>query len=56
MVSLRGRWGSLVTARRYIDDGVATMATISFTSWQVAQFSILGFELRNWLRALAKRF
>ena len=56
VVSVRGRWGNVLTARRYIDDGVATMASIAFSPWQVAQFAILGSELREWLRALAKRF
>ena len=56
VVSVRGRWGNVLTARRYIDDGVATMASIAFSPWQVAQFSILGSELREWLRELAKRF
>ena len=51
-VSLRGRWGSLVTARRYIDDGVATMASISYDDWQLREFAILGREFRDWLRAL----
>ena len=56
IVSLRGRWGSLITARRYIDDGVATMASIAYTPWQVTQFAILGAELPAWLRELARRY
>ena len=55
VVALRGRWGSLTTARRYIDDGVATMAAIAFTPWQTSQFIILGAEFRAWLRALQSR-
>ena len=52
VVALRGRWGSLTTARRYIDDGVATMASISFTPWQTTQFLALGAEFRSWLSEL----
>jgi hypothetical protein len=56
VVALRGRWGAVLTARRYIDDGVATMASIAFSPWQSAQFAVLGSELREWLRELESRF
>ena len=56
VVSIRGRWGAVLTARRYIDDGVATMAAISFSAWQLHQFAVLGAELRAWLRRLAVQF
>ena len=52
-VCLRGRWGNIVTCRRYIDDGCATLAAIDFSDSQVRNFAALGAEFRTWVRRIA---
>ena len=50
-VASRGRWSSLTTTRRYIDDGVAALATLQLSAWQEQQMQALA---RVWHRFLAE--
>ena len=46
-VAERGRWASIPTARRYIDDGIATQASLMLTDSQHSQFTLLAAELQD---------
>ena len=48
----RGRWASVPTARRYIDDGIATQASLMLTDFQHSQFTLLAAEFQAFVATL----
>ena len=52
LVAVRGRWSTLTTTRRYVDDAMATLATLRLSDWQRSNFEALGGEFRTFLRQL----
>ena len=50
-VAHRGRWASLPTCRRYIDDAASALANLRFNDWQRGQLSALGECYRVWAAA-----
>ena len=47
-VAHRGRWASLPTCKRYIEDAASDVANLRFTDWQRGQLSALGECYRIW--------
>ena len=52
-VAERGRWASLTTTRRYIDDGVAALAGLLLTDFQERNFAALAAEFKSYINDLA---
>ena len=51
----RGRWNSLTTARRYLEDAAAQTATLAIPETQRAQLAILSQEFKDFVSSLVGR-
>ena len=50
-VAHRGRWASLSTCRRYVEDSASALADLRLSDWHHAQLLALGARFRQWASA-----
>ena len=48
-VAHRGRWASIPTCRRYVEDAACHLASMLLTTWQVEQLQALSLVWRRWV-------
>ena len=55
-VSHRGRWASIATCRRYVEDSACHLTSMLLSSWQIEQLEALGLVWRRWIATQLSSF